>query len=35
MWVSAKEKDGVDELMGRMAKFVHNVKDTKAQAAEE
>ena len=35
MWVSAKEKDGVDELMRRMAKFVNNVKDTKAQAVED
>ena len=34
MWVSAKEKQGVDELMDRMAKFVLNVKDSKAQTEE-
>lgn len=34
MWVSAKEKQGVDELMGRMAKFVDSVKQTKAEAEE-
>ena len=34
MWVSAKEKQGVDELMGRMAKFVGSVKQTKAEAEE-
>ena len=32
MWVSAKEKDGVDELMTRMAKFVNNVKKSDAEA---
>ena len=26
MWMSAKEKDGVDDLMGRMASFVKKVK---------
>jgi len=34
MWMSAKEKDGVDILMARMAKFVSSVKETKAQAVE-
>jgi len=34
MWMSAKEKDGVDDLMARMAKFVNNVKETKAQTIE-
>ena len=29
MWMSAKEKDGVDELMTRMAVFVRKVKDAK------
>ena len=32
MWVSAKEKEGVNELMGRMAKFVNSVKEKKKQA---
>lgn len=27
MWMSAKEKDGVDELMARMAAFVKKVKE--------
>lgn len=34
MWMSAKERDGVDILMARMAKFVISVKETKAQAVE-
>lgn len=29
MWMSAKEKEGVDELMGRMATFVRKVKEAK------
>lgn len=29
MWMSAKEKDGVDELMNRMSTFVKKVKDSK------
>ena len=29
MWMSAKEKDGVDDLMARMAAFVKKVKQTK------
>ena len=32
MWMSAKEKEGVDELMLRMATFVKKVKETKEQA---
>mgnify|MGYP000010808460 CR=1 FL=1 len=32
MWVSAKEKEGVNELMGRMAKYVGSVQQTKADA---
>ena len=28
MWMSAKERDGVDDLMGRMAAFVKKVKST-------
>jgi GTP-binding protein len=28
MWMSAKERDGVDDLMIRMATFVKKVKDT-------
>ena len=28
MWMSAKEKDGVDDLMTRMAAFVKKVKDS-------
>ena len=28
MWMSAKERDGVDDLMIRMASFVKKVKDT-------
>ena len=32
MWVSAQEKEGVDELMGRMAKFLASVKQTKKDA---
>lgn len=28
MWMSAKEKDGVDDLMTRMASFVKKVKET-------
>ena len=27
MWMSAKEKEGVDDLMGRMASFVKKVKE--------
>ena len=27
MWMSAKERDGVDDLMGRMASFVKKVKE--------
>jgi len=34
MWMSAKEKDGVDDLMARMAKFVNNVKEIKANTVE-
>ena len=30
MWMSAKEKEGVDDLMARMATFVNKVKETKA-----
>ena len=30
MWMSAKEKEGVEDLMGRMAKFVMSVKQKKA-----
>ena len=30
MWMSAKEKDGVDDLMSRMAAFVKKVKDSAA-----
>ena len=29
MWMSAKNRDGVDDLMGRMAAFVRKVKDAK------
>jgi GTP-binding protein len=29
MWMSAKEKDGVEDLMARLATFVKKVKDTK------
>lgn len=29
LWISAKEKDGVDELMMRVASFVKKVKDSK------
>lgn len=29
MWMSAKEKEGVEDLMGRMAKFVRSVKQNK------
>jgi GTP-binding protein len=29
MWMSAKEKDGVEDLMSRLATFVKKVKDTK------
>ena len=32
MWMSAKEKDGVDDLMLRMATFVKKVKETKENA---
>jgi GTPase len=32
MWMSAKEKEGVDDLMLRMSTFVKKVKETKAQA---
>jgi len=28
MWMSAKERDGVDDLMGRMAGFVKKVKES-------
>ena len=28
MWMSAKEGEGVDDLMGRMAMFVRKVKET-------
>jgi agmatine/peptidylarginine deiminase len=28
MWMSAKEKEGVDDLMTRMAGFVRKVKET-------
>jgi GTP-binding protein len=31
MWMSAKEKKGVDDLMTRMASFVKKVKDEKQQ----
>jgi hypothetical protein len=31
MWMSAKEKDGVDDLMTRMASFVRKIKDEKQQ----
>ena len=31
MWMSAKEKEGVEDLMGRMAKFVMSVKQQKAE----
>ena len=33
MWMSAKEKEGVEDLMGRMAKFVMSVKQKKADEA--
>jgi GTP-binding protein len=29
MWMSAKEREGVDDLMKRLAAFVHKVKETK------
>jgi GTP-binding protein len=32
MWMSAKEKDGVDDLMIRMAGFVKKVKDVPVEA---
>lgn len=31
MWMSAKEKEGVDDLMTRMSSFVKKVKDEKQQ----
>jgi GTP-binding protein len=31
MWMSAKEKEGVDDLMTRMASFVKKIKDEKQQ----
>jgi putative protein kinase ArgK-like GTPase of G3E family len=31
MWMSAKEKEGVDDLMTRMSSFVKKVKDGKQQ----
>ena len=31
LWMSAKEKDGVDDLMGRLASFVQKVKETSAE----
>jgi GTPase len=31
MWMSAKERDGVDDLMLRMAAFVKKVKETQSQ----
>ena len=31
MWMSAKEKDGVDDLMLRLASFVKKVKDAKTE----
>jgi GTP-binding protein len=31
MWMSAKEKDGVDDLMTRMASFVKKIKDENQQ----
>ena len=30
MWMSAKEKEGVEDLMGRIAKFVTSMKQKKA-----
>ena len=33
MWMSAKEKEGVDDLMARMAAFVDKVKETKEMEA--
>jgi GTPase len=33
MWMSAKEKEGVDDLMARMAAFVNKVKETKETEA--
>ena len=33
MWMSAKEKEGVEDLMGRMAKFVLSVKQNKENEA--
>jgi GTPase len=33
MWMSAKEKEGVDDLMARMAAFVDKVKETKETEA--
>ena len=31
MWMSAKEREGVDDLMLRLASFVKKVKDAKAE----
>lgn len=33
MWMSAKERDGVDDLMVRMAAFVKKVKETASEAS--
>lgn len=32
MWISAQERDGVDELMGRLSKFVNSVKQKEKDA---
>jgi GTPase len=34
LWMSAKERDGVDDLMVRLASFVKKVKDLKAEHEE-